>query len=288
MTEQILYHYTTMNTFYAMMEHSLCYEGEDYHPKYLTMWATHYAHQNDPIECKLFLSGLQKAVKNYANQHNIVLSPEDEQLLYEPWYGMGIYTVSFSEQEDDLTMWRGYGQNGDGICLGFDFSKLPHLPMAHLLDYESIGEVSEMDKTILYQNDRPSRCRYVKPHDDYIPNDAISRTIENLLSEKKEWRDIIQIGIRDNYAPLFKHYKYEQEKEWRIVHHGDIPKYRIVNDRDMIPYLEVKISIDCLRKIVIGPFISSKENAMNVKKYLRSKSIDVDVVESEVPYRNRF
>ena len=44
MTERILYHYTTMNTFYAMMEHSLCYEGEDYHPKYLTMWATHYAH----------------------------------------------------------------------------------------------------------------------------------------------------------------------------------------------------------------------------------------------------
>ena len=49
MTEQILYHYTTMNTFYAMMEHSLCYEGDDIHPKYLTMWATHYAHQNDPM-----------------------------------------------------------------------------------------------------------------------------------------------------------------------------------------------------------------------------------------------
>ena len=27
-------------------------------------------------------------------------------------------------------MWRGYGQNGDGISLGFDFSKLPStLPM---------------------------------------------------------------------------------------------------------------------------------------------------------------
>ena len=133
MTEKILYHYTTMNTFYAMMEHSLCYEGEDYHPKYLTMWATHYAHQNDPIECKLFLNGLQKAVKNYTKKHNIVLSSEDEQLLYEPWYGMGIYTVSFSEQEDSLTMWRGYGQNGDGISLGFDFSKLPQPPMSLLV-----------------------------------------------------------------------------------------------------------------------------------------------------------
>ena len=40
MTERILYHYTTMNKFYAMMEHSLCCEGDDIHPKYLTMWAT--------------------------------------------------------------------------------------------------------------------------------------------------------------------------------------------------------------------------------------------------------
>lgn len=288
MTKQILYHYTTMNTFYAMMEHSLCYEEEDYHPKYLTMWATHYAHQNDPMECKLFLSGLQKAVKNYTNQHNIVLLPKDEQYLQEPWYGMGIYTVSFSEQEDDLTMWRGYGQNGDGICLGFDFSKLPQPPMLHFLGSGSIDEAPEMDTTILRVDDRPSKCIYVKPHDFIIPKEAISRTIDNLLSEKKEWREIIQIGIIDEYAPLFKHYKYEQEKEWRMVRHGDMPKYRIVNDRDMIPYIEVKISIDCLRKIVIGPCISSKENAMNVKKYLLSKSINADVEESKIPYRNRF
>ena len=36
----ILYHYTTMNTFYNMIEHSLWYEEGDIHPKYITMWAT--------------------------------------------------------------------------------------------------------------------------------------------------------------------------------------------------------------------------------------------------------
>lgn len=73
-----------------------------------------------------------------------------------------------------------------------------------------------------------------------------------------------------------------------MVCNGDKVKYRIVNDRDMIPYLEVKISIDCLRRIVIGPCISSKENVMNIKKYLLTKFIDVDVIESEIPYRSRF
>lgn len=288
MTERILYHYTTMNTFYAMMEHSLCYEGDDIHPKYLTMWATHYAHQNDPMECKLFFSGLRKAVKDYTEKHNIVLSTEDEQLLLEPWYGIGLYTVSFSEQEDELTMWRGYGQNGDGICIGFDFSKLPPPPLARILNYEPIDEVPEMDNTILRIKERPSKCKYVRPYDIFIPQEALSRTIDNLLSEEKEWSDIIQLGIIDEYAPIIKHYKYEQEKEWRIVRRGGMPKYRIVNERDLIPYLEVKISMDCLKRIVIGPCNSSKENAMNVKKYLLTKSINVDVVESEIPYRNRF
>lgn len=49
MSSVTLYHYTTMNMSYAIMEQSLCYEGDDFHPKYLTMWATHYAHQNNPM-----------------------------------------------------------------------------------------------------------------------------------------------------------------------------------------------------------------------------------------------
>lgn len=277
-----------MNTFYAMMEHSLCYEGDDFHPKYLTMWATHYAHQNDPMECKLFFSGLQKAVNDYTEKHNIVLSTKDEQLLLEPWYGIGLYTVSFSEQEDDLTMWRGYGQNGDGISLGFDFSKLPPPPLPHILGYESIDEVPELDTTILRIKDSPLKCKYVKPQDNYIPKEAISRTIDNLVSEDKEWSNIIQLGITGEYAPIYKYYKYSQEKEWRIVRHDILPKYRILNEKTLIPYVELKISIDCLKKIVIGPCISSKENAMNVKKYLLTKLIDIDVVESEIPYRNRL
>ena len=68
LTEQEL---KRLNLFYAMMEHSLCCEEDDFHPKYLTMWATHYAHQNDPMECKLFFRGLRKAVKDYTEQHKI-------------------------------------------------------------------------------------------------------------------------------------------------------------------------------------------------------------------------
>ena len=86
---------------------------------YITMWATHYAYQNDPTECQFFFEGLQNRILNYAKTKKVELTDEDKQLIKQPWYGLNIYTISLSTQEDDLTMWRGYGQNGDGISLGF-------------------------------------------------------------------------------------------------------------------------------------------------------------------------
>lgn len=194
-----------MNTFYAMMEHSLCYKENDFHPQYLRMWATNYAYQNDFMECKLFLYGLEKAVTEYVKAKNIALPSEAWKLLHESIFYMGIYTISFSEHDDDLTMWRGYGQDGDGISIGFDFSNLPMLLMANFYDSEQEIDVSEIDREVLIQTDRPIECKYVKPEDDFIPEELVSKTVENLLSEDKDLIDIRQAFINYNNAPRYKH-----------------------------------------------------------------------------------
>lgn len=291
MNEQLLYHYTTMNTFYAMMDHSLCSEKGDFHPKYLRMWATNYAYQNDYTECKLFLDRLEKSVEKYVEVKNIALPSDSWKLLHESIFDMGIYTISFSEHDDDLTMWRGYGQDGDGVCIGFDFSNLPTPPMAGCYDSEEEIEASEIDREVLIQTDRPIKCKYVEPEDDFIPEELVSKTVENLLSEDKDLKDLKQAFINDNNAPRYKHYKYKQEKEWRIIKNETLPKYKMVDNNHLVPYMEVKISIDCIKKIIVGPCLSSKETVRNVKSYLLSKYLDIEnikVVKSEIPYRNRF
>lgn len=52
-----------MDTFYSMMEHSL-YPTENIIPTHIMMWAGHYSFQNDPTECKLYFTGLEKQFKN--------------------------------------------------------------------------------------------------------------------------------------------------------------------------------------------------------------------------------
>ncbi len=149
----ILYHYTTMNTFYNMIEHSLCYEEGNIHPKYITMWATHYAYQNDPTECQLFFEGLKIGVLDYTEKNNIELEDEDKKLIQHPQYSLNIFTISFSQKEDDLTMWRGYGQNGNGISLGFDFSKLPLTLSMCGADCKDRKSWSESEPTFLLQHE---------------------------------------------------------------------------------------------------------------------------------------
>ena len=172
----ILYHYTTMNTFYNMIEHSLCYDEGDIHPKYITMWATHYAFQNDPTECQLFFEGLKAGVLDYTKKNNIALNDKEKELTQHPQYNLNIFTISFSKQEDDLTMWRGYGQNGDGISLGFDFSKLPSTLPMYGADCKERKYWSESEPTYLLY-DEIKKCEYVDTNNIKIAEEACNKAL---------------------------------------------------------------------------------------------------------------
>ena len=163
-----------MNTFYNMIEHSLCYEEGDIHPKYITMWATHYAFQNDPTECQLFFEGLKVGVLDYTKKNNIVLNDKEKELTQHPQYNLNIFTISFSKQGDDLTMWRGYGQNGDGISLGFDFSKLPSTLPMYGADCKERKYWSESEPTYLLY-DEIKRCEYVDTNNIKIAEEACNK-----------------------------------------------------------------------------------------------------------------
>ncbi len=282
----ILYHYTTMNTFYTMIEHSLQYEKGDIHPKYITMWATHYAYQNDPTECQLFFEELKRNLIDYTEKNNIELEDKDKELIQHPRYGLNIFTISFSKQEDDLTMWRGYGQNGDGISLGFDFSTLPlTLPM-YGADCKERKSLCKSEPTYLLKKEI-KKCEYVNVNNNMIAKDAINRTLSNIFNKDKSWKEVKQIIINNEYAPIYKHKKYEAEGEYRIIKHQIMPQYRLA-DNKMIPYIKVNIPVNCLKKIVVGPCQSSFEVVMKIKSFLWTKGLDIEVIASIIPYRNRL
>ena len=63
-------------------------------------------------------------------------------------------------------MWRGYGQNGDGISLGFDFDKLPGAPLMRLRDRDNPENNNyQLDTRLIYNKDYPIKCVYTEPND---------------------------------------------------------------------------------------------------------------------------
>lgn len=282
-----------MDTFYSMIEHSLYPKGDDVVPTHLIMWAGHYSYQNDPTECELYFKGLKKAIQDYSNKASINLIDEYNKYIGETNNGLRIYFISFSEQEDDLTMWRGYGQNGDGISLGFDFTKLPGAPLIPICDKNNPdANWRQRDERLIYNRDTPIKCIYTEPNNIKIEDEVCTNIIKILQEEEdKEFKDII-LRLRNNKeAPKYKHIKYAAEKEYRIIKTKIIPNYRMGRNGLPVPYIEEGIPLNCLKKIIIGPCQASSEAATKIKRFLWSKRIEtdnIDIITSQIPYRNRI
>lgn len=140
--------------------------------------------------------------------------------------------------------------------------------------------------------DYPIKCVYTEPNDIKIEEDTCRRTIQNLQDKDKdkdkELRDVIQHLIDCQEAPKYKHFKYEAEKEHRIVKIGEMPKFRKGKDGFPTPYIEVGIPISCLQQIIIGPCQASDNNVKRVKALLCSKLLDIPIKKSIIPYRNKI
>ena len=288
----LLYHYTTMDTFYSMIEHSLYPKGDDVVPTHLIMWAGYYSYQNDSTECELYFKGLKKAIQAYSKNTSRNLMEEYNKCVSDPKKDLGIYLISFSEQEDDLTMWRGYGQNGDGISLGFNFNKLPGSQLMHLYDKnDPEANSQQVDDRLINRTDFPEKCIYTEPNNIKIENEVYDKTLRILQEEDNEFKDIILSLINSKEAPKYKHIKYAAEKEHRIIKKKIISKFRIGRNGLPIPYIEVGIPLNCLQKIIIGPCLESSQAETRLKKYLLTKGDDIehiDIITSQIPYRNRI
>ncbi len=126
MDVSVLYHYTSVDTFYKILEVGL---NKANHNKFC-LRATHARFMNDPLEYNYALSILKESMIEYEEINNIDERKSDylfEKFNFFPWISQSTgapYLLSFSEQADDLSMWRGYGKDGTGLSIGFDLNEL--------------------------------------------------------------------------------------------------------------------------------------------------------------------
>ena len=194
------------------------------------------------------------------------------------------YISCFSSLEDSLGQWRGYGDDGYGVAIGFDFCYIR----------KRIGELSRDGRTDIYF----TRVEY----NDREQEKYVGRIFHALLPyyifpDKKRNGQTGQLRLAATYASRFKLDDFEQEQEYRIVllHNKQVDekdlKYgHYLKNHNICQYYELSIDISkAIKKIVIGPkckLFESGETDYDLECYLRVHNLNgIQIEKSKIPYR---
>jgi hypothetical protein len=195
----------------------------------------------------------------------------------------GVFTLSFSEEPDLLSQWRGYCPGNNGYCIVFDAEVLLSKAKEQFVDCHLVKCVYEM-------KDKESQLKALlnKYWQQYYS-----------ASGKKGRLAVIELLAKEILllASYFKHPSFAEEKESRIVilleYSTDHEELKFREGRSsLIPYIGLLAPRSAIEKIYIGPtadkVLASRgletlmEKAFGVPPFM----LDCDIVHSETPYRS--
>ncbi len=279
----VLYHYTTDVGLRGILESG-------------RLWLTDIFALNDPSELRhgflLAANALDNKLQGGSPEceafarifRNSVIKGIDQIAHY--------FSCSFSEQENDLSQWRAYADDGRGYVISFEGSSLEQSFCKRVeMDVSDAGAfpVNYGDQTLgeihlkLVEKLLPliSLPRGLNPTRELL-NDYYRELSTNLASH------VLDISL------YFKHMAYGNEKEYRFLELYRFDRCPEVKFRprgyDLIKYLEFdwrSIGEDVLKKIVVGPAADYEKARAFAQRCLDDFGFKhVDIVRSDIPYRS--
>ncbi len=278
MDVSVLYHYTSVDTFFKILE-----VGLKENPNKICLRATHAHFMKDPFEYDYALSILKESMIKYEEINNIDARKSDylfEKKNFFSWIsriGGEPYLLSFSEHADDLSMWRGYGKDGTGLSIGLDLNELK----------QYCNEKGIYNTSII-------KCNYAH---DIVISDLIKYWDKEYKNFKIE-EDSNQVGLNDlgslilsipNLCFQAKSKAYLMEKEWRLCKNEYNEKNVEFDVRGnlIVPFVKHLFDISIIKKIIIGPSSNFELVEKGLRLFLEKLNFyNKGLVErSEISYR---
>lgn len=242
---------------------------------------------NDASEFVLALNLAKKILTEFekADQFSIgkieILRDEIESIKR-----LNIFISSFTEEQDQLSQWRAYGNSSGGFAIGF------HGPTL----YQEIKNLGFFLAKCEYDN----KIQYDHVSDllsEYLSKDFKSYGLETSKDHEKSkisffsgtnfWKDLSSL------APILKDKGFYEEKEWRIITERAISakevSYRIGSSY-IIPYYEFKMENPnkLITSITIGPTPHRDISEDTLQMFLRKQGLKESIIikHTGIPYRN--
>lgn len=273
------YHFTNCTGLYGMLK--------DYSTNnpFLTMWATHSAFMNDSSEYEYGKEMCMKVLKLYEERTKIPqkksIFNDGEKRIEDFLTNDAPFLISLSSNIESAAMWGMYSSNGSGIALKFDIATL-------------------QKHSLLKRNDsiEPTSCIYCKNADEILKkHEAYIGVLYSAIAHyyKLDNEDTIHKVLLYDIASQIKHNSFEYEDEHRIVVYkkNQNLQFRIRNNI-IIPYIEVKVPIEALKGIIVGPTANYDYIKKSLDMFIDNLgdspmmtplSNFIDIKKSSIPYR---
>ncbi len=256
-----LHHYTSMDALTAMLNQVLK-DNKKGNPM-LTFHASMGYSMNDKAEGTLFADRIftdSIGKTKLKEQFDDIKKTEGE-----------IFVVSFSRSKrnsqntGDVAMWNMYGDSNKGVILVFDYKKL---------DAYAKGK----DLTLI-------PCEYYKTEDITEVVTAINTSIKGIANIQIH-NKLVEI-LYSTYSK--KKWQWDYEGEYRLLLQNKDPLYK-TGKYGLTAYSEVKIPLDCLKTIIIGPLAEQEiaEKSLNlIKNKLTqlNKGLNFSITKSNIQIR---
>jgi hypothetical protein len=256
------------------------------------IWSTQVTCVNDNLEQRYFGDLVHSAVKERRARNTdktlaVMLRVADEGLAIIDFAAASHFVACFSEVEDDLGQWRGYGSGECGYAIGFRpngiLEALKTRPSAILLpmNYEDAAHKFLVDEVM-----RVAEVYFL---------DGLKRG----LSVKKWATEFLTAFAAelDIFACIIKHPKFSGEVERRITTHLQVGELQMLEFRQKRTLLARHLPLDLtqaansaqrlpITRIYVGPSPSQQVSKISVGDLLvQSGYSGVPVEKSKIPYR---
>lgn len=279
--QKIVYHYCSVETFLNIVKNK-------------KIWLSHSRVTNDSSECIYALKYIKDVLKHYKSTK--VSSELVEDIINEVYTMVDFpYIFCCSKKKDLLSQWRAYGDNGRGVAIGFNISKIPH--------YDILGEGDSSTSLII------DEVTYRINGFDKLVKKVI-KTIPELkrkgLNEDKikqaiiEFYKMLSIFIKDInfkeecevrfayrvcYIHLLRLLQNTSDKNILCSDNMGI-QFRTNASNNIVSYFELDIPDDAICQVVLGPKsnIDSNQLTLFLSQYLPKIVKNKKILKSQIPY----
>jgi hypothetical protein len=269
--ENLIYHYCSVEALYAII----------YNKK---LWLSNSSYMNDKYEIiwtnNVVLEVIEKLQDRLKDDQEKLTKLDKFKEIYNSLEDKKHYFISFSENGDLLSQWRGYGNDAKGVSVGFkitDLDKKEHFCL-------QIGNetINSTDKKIGWENI------------DYDIEESVKKNILQILNDNSNYE--FTSAILKESATASKHSSFQEEQEVRITYtpKDNSPKDERLSDKkfrvsngELIPYYEFEFKKNDslqIKSIILGS--KCKLNESDLRDFLKSNEFEeIDIIRSESSYR---